>query len=43
MGLVISARVGNYIKNVFKDEIEEVVFWSDSTIALYCGKLCEKR
>ena len=43
MGLVTAARVGNYIKNVFKDKIERVVFWSDSTIALYWVKGCAER
>ena len=43
MSLVIGARVGSYIRTVFKDKIKRVVFWSDSTIALFWVKGCAKR
>ena len=43
MHRIIGARVRNYIKNVFKDKIERVVLWSDSTIALYRVKSYTKR
>ncbi|KFM71288.1 hypothetical protein X975_00963, partial [Stegodyphus mimosarum] len=43
MAMVIGARVGNYLKSVFKDKIGRIVFWSDSCIALYWVKGSAKR
>jgi hypothetical protein len=38
MALVIGVRVGDYLKGIFKNIIEKIVFWSDSLIALYWVK-----
>ncbi|XP_035211551.1 uncharacterized protein LOC118185757 isoform X1 [Stegodyphus dumicola] len=43
MAMVIGARVGNYLKSVFKDKIGRILFWSDSCIALHWVKGSAKR
>ncbi|KFM66111.1 hypothetical protein X975_10998, partial [Stegodyphus mimosarum] len=43
MAMVIGARVGNYLKSVFKDKIGRIVFWSESCIALHWVKGSAKR
>ncbi|XP_054708165.1 uncharacterized protein LOC129217975 [Uloborus diversus] len=43
MALVIGSRLGSYLKTVFGDMIQNIVYWSDSLIALYWVKGCAKR
>lgn len=43
MGMLIGAKIGDYCKSVFGDKIGKMVFWSDSTIALYWVKGCARR
>ncbi|XP_054724892.1 uncharacterized protein LOC129235212 [Uloborus diversus] len=43
MALVIGSRLGSYLKTVFVDMIQNIMYWTDSLIVLYWVKGCAKR